>query len=216
MKLRELRQGNEDAWINPAKNYWDTRIHNKCVEEEWTNEDEMKQAAHGYIDDLQQAYITYKQGTLQSDVEDMLLSLYTYVVMKFGMQVSGDPPPVQSIIPGDDMKNFYRNWTYDIIDKELLFEFEEGEEPDTGKVVTTDDYKNFKKAIEEANTIDSSMIASARCELANSVRPLIIYLLFEKPNTTSQEIDIKNYILQNLHLQDVIDEFNFIIKGINA
>ncbi len=215
MKLRELRTGNESAWITPAKEYWDTEIHNRCVSEGWTNEDEMKTSARGYIDDLQTTYIAYKSGADVNSLQRALLPIYGYISMKYNMNVSGDPPTIPEIVTDDDIRNFYINWTVDIPDKENLFTLEE-EDEEKGKVVLTSTYSNFKSTIEGGVSSDSSGLIAIETSLAGNVRPFMINQLYAQPETTSNNINIKQFALTNMHLQDVLDEFSFSIKGINS
>ncbi len=216
MKLRELRPGNESAWITPTKQYWQNEIHNKCVEEEWTNEEQMQQDAETYINNLQNTYITYKEGTSKESLEKVLLPIYVYLSIKYGMTVSGDPPSIPEIIENEDIRNCYINWTLDIPNGQDLFTLEEGEEPFTGKVVLTEIYNNFKSAIEGGNDTDSTKLEAVECTTANSIRPLMLYQLYGKPNTTPANINHKEYVLNDMHLQEILDEFGFEIKGINS
>lgn len=237
MKLRELRVGNESAWINPAKAYWDNEIHIKCVAEGWTNEDAMKTDAHSYIDALQTAYTGYKSGADVNALNRALLVIYGHVSMKYNMVVADDPPVIPVIITGDDIRNFYLNWSLDLTDHEDIFileglvppepEPEEGggeeggeegdPEPITEGVVTkTSDYLALESSISGGASTDSALLISIETSLAGNIRPFMINQLFAKPTTSSNNLDIKDFILETMILQDVLDEFGFEIKGINV
>lgn len=229
MKLRELRTGNESAWITPAKEYWDTEIHNRCVSEGWTNENEMKANAREYIDSLQTAYTAYKSGADVNSLQRALLPIYGHISMKYNMNVSGDPPTIPEIVTDDDIRNFYINWSLDLPSYTNIFVLEpleseppegggEGEpEPVTEGVVTkTETYLSLESSITGGDSTDSSLLISTETSLSGNVRPFMINQLYAQPATTSNKIDIKQFALTNMYLQDVLNEFGFSIKGINS
>jgi len=220
LKIRELRVDNKSAWITPAKDYWDTEIHNKCISEGWLNENEMKTNAHNYIDALQTAYTLYKNGGNVESLKRALLVIYGYISTKYGMTVSGSPPEISEIVSGDDIRNFYVNWLNDLPDYEDIFTLNplESKKPKPitkGVVNKTESYTNCESTITGGNSSDSARLVATETEISGKVRPFMVYLLYSKPTTTPTGINVKTFALQNMFLQNVLDEFGFTIAGIN-
>lgn len=228
MKIRELRVGNESAWITPAKTYWNDQIDAKCLSEGWTNAAAMKAAAHSYIDDLQTKYTAYKTGADVDSLKRALLVIYGYVSMKHGINVN-DSPDIPNIITDDDIRNFYVNWTSDLPSKESIFTLEPDPPPPPdplpdpyepppvteGKVVKTDSYTSCETVLTTGNATDSAALIGTETSLAEKVRPFMVYTLYAQPTTSSTGINVKTFVLTTMHVQEILDEFNFSIPGLN-
>lgn len=221
MKLYSLN--NDDNWLNPLKQSWSNFIQSKCIENEWENCQELIDTCVQYLDQIKVIFESYVSSLSLATLKSLLLTFYVYCTFK-NMTILGEnnPPSIPLLIPpDDDLRRKYSYWTYELPDpnqESTSSWFTVEEDPgdsQKGIIKATEDFEQFLLELSELSSVDESSLSSLRNILSTISNSLVLHLTFVKPRIQMpQNFDPKSYILNTMHVQDILDEFGWSIPEI--
>ena len=225
MKLYEV-----EIFLDELKSYWLEEIDSIEDDEEMEceNIDELKDDLEIYINDLHDLYINYASSDFHSLVESMLESLFVYIINRHKLKMDEGAPELEQLVDDEDLRTLFLYWTYEfdtnygeyfsIVPKEPEEEEEEEEgEEETNKceIVKESKYKNTYSALSSAFSEDSSQVKSFVDIVPKKNRPVNIYRLYKKPEIKVHDINERDFALNDMNLQKILDTFEIEIKGVN-
>ena len=119
MQLSEI-----STWVANAKSYWHSQLNAECnaydlavhsVCASYSNIVTLKSQIDSSLNEFQTVYNSYmSDDTRVTSLKNTLMPLYTYAVLK--NMVTDPPYSVPSAITDEDVRNWFRYYTYDIPD----------------------------------------------------------------------------------------------------
>ena len=219
--LREINN-----YCTDATAYWYNEIDNSS----YVNKDELKSNIDTFMQELKDAYVTYKNSLDRTALSSLIMALFAYSVHKDGVTFD-DPniPPVEDIqlyIP-----DLYHNWNYTIPDYTQLFELIANESdatlgefktsPDTlppvdQRLTTPPIFDALKNAIEnEFAPYDNKFVPNQSKLVSSASVDRAMYRIFKNPQPKPNSVNIKEIINTSYGLQEIKDEFNWSWPGLD-
>lgn len=234
------------TWQADLLAYWDGVIEvtlTDVADQPWTPEFEpagtiqqLKQSLRSQIEPLENLKNAYRtDSTRKGPWIDTLFSQMFYVQVAKVAKSAAVPVPIPAAIPGDDMRQLFAWWTQPLPDYEFFFtptyngsaympEYNPLAEP---PVIALDGAFALEPtaAFTGAMALFSGLVADdiARMEaFADQVRSVtrerVAYGVFagQDADIKAADVDAKTAMLRDMKSQQVLDEFNWKIKGLNA
>ena len=216
MKLYDV-----ETFLDELKSYWLEEIDSIEDDEEMEciNIEELKDELEVYIDDLHDLYINYVNSDFHSLVESMLESLFVYIINRHKLEMDEGAPELEQLIDGEDLRTLFLYWTYEFdTNYGVYFSItpKEPEEEEKCELITEDKYNNTYSALDSAFSEDSSQVKSFVEVVPKKNRPVNIYRLYKKPEIKVHDINERDFALNDMNLQEILDTFEIEIKGVNV
>lgn len=216
MKLYDV-----ETFLDELKSYWLEEIDSIEDDEEMecTNIEELKDELEVYIDDLHDLYINYVNSDFHSLVESMLESLFVYIMNRHKLEMDEGAPELEQLIDSEDLRTLFLYWTYEFdTNYGVYFSItpKESEIGDKCELITEDNYNNTYSALDSAFSEDSSQVKSFVEVVPKKNRPVNIYRLYKKPEIKVHDINERDFALNDMNLEEILDTFEIEIKGVNV
>lgn len=179
------------------------------------NEAELQALLAGYLSTQNTNYTNYKNWMV-SDVgggevmRTVATPLMSYVSLKYVMVVPG-APAVTSLIPNDDLRQWYRNWTYTLYTPDQLFYFSIEENVGT---LSINAWSAQQSAITGAAGADSGVINGFVSGIPAAIRARVIFQVYCMVPPTPPTTTAKAYINLNLRFSEILLDFAWTIPGL--
>lgn len=206
-KLREI-----STWRSEVQIYWE----NEIDESGYSNIESLKTDLGTYLDDLESDYQSYISGSSLGELKQTLLQIFSYTTIKYNIIYPDSAPEVPELIDNKDIRTFYVNWNYELpTDYSTIFNLTDGSTTGTGVLQKDTGYNSVQDTLTNGTSYDNSELQSFRNDMPSAIQDLMIYQAYKQPKIEMQGLDIRCYTLQDMHLEDVLNDFNFTINGIN-
>jgi hypothetical protein len=237
---------NYSTWKSDAIAYWDDQIDttlDAVAEEDWTPEYDpssdkaaLKAQLRTFMDAFDTAVNAYSaDNTRRGPFIDILLALSNYIANKFIAPSPLTPVPNLSAMPNNTTKDLFAWWNQTLPDFETFFQIlYDGSpimpEPDPGAdppIVSVDGeftlaalqpYTDALAAFGNYVADDLARFSSVVQQVPAAIRERVSYGFFAGADAVldPQPATIKDYLLNEFAVQEVLDQFNWEILGLNA
>ena len=223
-------------WLLLVKTYWTTEINNSI----YTNKSALKTTMEGFLTDLQTKYDSYITGSSKASMADFLMPINGYITMKFALNFPSVTPPITVVIPDEDARTFYVNWSYTLpSDYSTMFDLHAVLEPSTsgtsgtdgtsgtggtsgtsstgeGEILKGATYTTVETTITTGNATDSALLEGFKVTLSTGLMERSLYLTNAKPTTITPVVGFnsKNQQLIVMNLMEIFRLFNWTFVGL--
>ncbi|TGG92549.1 hypothetical protein E4656_13855 [Natronospirillum operosum] len=239
MKLNEYT-----AWVAVAIAHWEPiidQVLDDVAAQSWSPEYDpaadkasLKQQLADYLAAFETPLLTYRDdNTRRGPFIDVLMSQVFYINVAVAQPSPLEPVAVPSLIPGEDIRLLFAWWGQDLPDFTGFFEvlydgsptmpvYDATSEPPKTSVDGTFSLGStaaYQAAIDGlSGYVDQDLqnMEALPLQVQANTRNRVAYGIFAgadaviEPNPVSS----KQYLLQEMHVQDVLDEFGWTIRGL--
>lgn len=201
-------------WRSEVQEYWETEIDNSIYD----NKESLKTDLTTYLDTLETDYQSYINSSSVSELKNTLNPIFSYATLKYNIIFPDEAPSIPDLITNDDLRNLYNNWDYTLpSDYSTIFNLTDDGDPGTNDGVLEKDtgYNSVQDTITNGNGEDNTELESFRNDIPNAIQDLMIYQTYKQPKIDMKNLNMRCYVLQELHLKEILDEFGFDINGVN-
>lgn len=214
------------TWRAAAVAYWEAKIDQEVDDAGHTGlgfKDQLKTELYAFMDTLDPVFNAYaNDDTRRGPFIDVLLALYNYAVSAYLIVTPEVPVPSLSILPNGVVTDLFAWFTEDLPPYENLFEVVFTEDPlavpptVTAELVDVE-FSGVVTTVGNYLSDDMANIEGITNQIVAAVRERAAYIVFaDDANIVRNDGTAKEILLNDFRLLDVLNEFGWTVKGINA
>jgi hypothetical protein len=198
-----------ETWLANLRDYWINIIDSSVVTQ-----------LDNYINSIRSNILSYKENnSLKDTFEDSIITLISYIKIKYDYTFINDPG-VPDLIPNNDLKNWFKLFTYDLNENySVFFNYISQSDPmgtTTYILETTITYDNLIQEISQFAQNDIDTINNFRDVFPSAIRKKMNYQAINQPKGFTVGINSKNHIITAMYGEEVLEKFNWSIFGLNT
>ena len=200
------------TWKDAAAAHWQGVINNSG----YTNKDQLLNSLDSQLGSLATSYQNYINGSSENKVKDLLIPVFAYIMIRYKKEYLEPVPSIGDLMENNDLRTLYTNWTYELpSDYGTVFTLVSSGSPGEGVLGKAGVYYNVESAINNGNSTDNDQLGTIPHHLYTVTKDVNIHLTFKPVKTRLTDIDPKNFALEEMHLDEILEVFNFSISGVN-
>nr|BDD47143.1 hypothetical protein 18 [Saccharospirillaceae bacterium] len=240
-----MKMNQYSSWVAAATAHWEPIIDqtlDDVASQDWSPEYDpaddktlLKQQLADHLAQFEPAILAYRgDNSRRGPFVDNLMSLLFYIQAAKVAPSPVEPVSTPSAIPGDDARGLFAWWQQDLPGFEGFFQvlhdgapsmpvYDPAAEPPVTSVDgvfslgATSAFTDAMASIDALVGDDLGRMESLPGQVQAVTRDRIAYAVFAGADAqiTATGVDAKQYMLEDMHVQDVLDEFNWSIRGLN-
>lgn len=179
-----------------------------------------------FVSSVNSEYFTSDSNFNFNRLKQLITSLYGYVSMKYNLNTTPSSTVPDLSLLNNDLRTLYDYYRYDLPDdySTLFVEGDSGEvDPVTGEpimeMIPTQTFLNMEDYVlgAESNSQlrDEERIEQISSEISVAVNDKIIFTLFSSPEIENVSFDSVKYIVDDMKLWELMQDFGWEINGIS-
>lgn len=240
MKLSEYKD-----WKAAAAAHWDpiiAQVLTDVADQDWQPEydpsediSKLQAELRSHLDAFDAAVTSYRDdNSRRGPFIDVLMSQLNYINVAVAQPSPLEPVAVPALIDGEDLRLLFAWWRQDLPDFTGFFQvlydgtadmpvYDPLTEPPTTSVEgvfslgTTEAFSAALAAFSGYVADDLARLQQLPQQVQASIRDRVVYGVFAGREAVieSHPVDYRDYLLEDMRAQNVLDEFNWTIRGLN-
>lgn len=224
------------TWKQDAIVYWENEIDSEVEAQQstlgYTNtqkeqmRSELKTNLNLYMDAYDPKVSAYENDqTKRDEFVGILLSIASYIISKDQVATPEVPVGTLSTLPNDDLRDLFAWWLEDLPAYSGLFNVHiamDNTDPMAPvleyELQQNASYGTFMTDLDSYGADDLARFNATVTESGTAQRDRAVYLLFSGTDAqvVRNDIDLNQMVLVDYHTQEILDKFNWTIKGLNG